>query len=91
MQDVDVMIENAMAQEWEELTDVPDEEKCMDASYEMGYAWEKISDALDFLATAAEKTEGTVAYDKIVSLLDDLDDLQTEIHIMKEKLRKGGC
>ena len=54
-------------------------------------AWEKISDALDYLATAAEMVDETPAYDKVVSLLNDLENLQCDIYEMKEKMEGGRC
>ena len=89
-QDVGAMWEADAAAEWERLNaDEPVEDKLKGASDAMYSAWEKISDALDYLATAAEKVDETPAYDKVVSLLNDLEDLQCDIHEMKENWERG--
>ena len=89
-QDVDAMWEADAAAEWERLNAPdPDDGKLTDAAYYMGYGKDKIEEALDELATAAKRAEGTVAYDRIVSLIDALDDLSSEIHILKIKLEEG--
>ena len=89
-QDVDFMIEAEAAAEWERLNaDDPDEEKFKNAGRELGYAIDHMRDALDSVFDAAKEAENTDAYDKIMSLLNDLDDLKGEVYIMKEKLKEG--
>ena len=92
MKDAGWMWEQDAANQWErENADDAEEDKLKEAAYELSRAWEAMSDALDILATAAEKVEGTAAYDKVCSLIDDLDSLQTDVAAMKTLMRKGRC
>ena len=90
--DVDLMIEAQADAEWERLNaDDPDEEKFKDAGRELGYAHEHMVEALDSIYEAAKEADGTLAYDKIMSILNDVDDLKGEVYILKEKLKGGKC
>lgn len=90
VQDVDAMWEADAAAEWERLNaDDPNEEKLKNAAYELGNAREYMMDALDSIYEAAKEADGTDAYDKIMSLLNDLDDLKGEVYALKEELKGG--
>ena len=90
--DVDLMIEAQADAEWERLNaDDPDEEKLKDAGRELGYAHEHMVEALDSIYEAAKEVDGTLAYDKIMSILNDVDDLKSEIYILKEAMKGGKC
>ena len=90
--EVDLMIEDQAAAEWERINaDDPDENKFIEAGYELGNAYDYIGEAMDSIFSAAKEADGTVAYDKIISILDDLNDLQGEVMILKNKLKKGRC
>lgn len=87
-QDVDAMWEADAAAEWERINDVPDySEQYKEAALDMKEATDGISTAIDLLSEAVEAVKGTDAEDKIVSLLNDLDDLWTDIRIMAKELK----
>lgn len=87
-QDVDGMWEADAAAEWERINDVPDySEQYKEAALNMKEATDGISTAIDLLSEAVEAVKGTDAEDKIVSLLNDLDDLWTDIRIMAKELK----
>lgn len=91
-QDVDAMWESDASAEWERLNEEdPAEDKIRDAAHDIHDTWEKLSDALDCLATAADKVENTVAYDKVVSFMNELEDFQCGIHIMMGAMERGRC
>lgn len=87
-QDVDAMWEADAAAEWERINDVPDySEQYKEAALDMKEATDGISTAINLLSEAVEAVKGTDAEDKIVSLLNDLDDLWTDIRIMAKELK----
>ena len=89
-QDVDAMWEADAAAEWERINETTDDEhKFIEASYHLDKAWDMISEGFTALADAAGEAEGTVAEDRIVSIMNAIEDLSEEIRIMKEKMRKG--
>lgn len=90
MQDVDTMWESDASAEWERQNeDTPEEEKYMEAAYDMKRVWETLSEAVDRLAEVADGLDGTPGYDRIVSLIDDLEEYQNEVMVMKNHMEKG--
>lgn len=90
MQDIDTMLESDASAEWERQNeDTPEEEKYMEAAYDMNRVWETISEAVDRLAEVADEVDGTPGYDRIVSLIDDLEEYQNEVMVMKNHMEKG--
>lgn len=89
-QDVQAMWESAAAAEWERITEPDkDTEKMQDAAHSVGHAYESICQAMQQLYDAFKETEGTVAEDRIASLMNDLEDLQDEMISMKCNLERG--
>ena len=91
-QDVDAMWEADAAAEWERLNaDDPEEEKIKSAGWWLSSAYDSVAEAMTSIGEAVKEADGTVAYDRIVSLLDDLSDLQTELYIMRDNMKEGHC
>lgn len=89
-QDVQAMWEAAAAAEWERITEPDkDAEKMQDAAHSVGYAYDNISQAMQHLYDAFKEAEGTVAEDRIASLMNDLEDLQDDVLSMKCDLKRG--
>ena len=91
-QDVQAMWEADAAAEWERISK-PDEdaEKMMDAAPAVRDSYHFICKAMDALYDAFKEVEGTVAEDKIASLMNDLEDLQDDVLSMKCDLERGEC
>lgn len=92
VQDIDAMYEADTAAEWERLNEEPeDAEKYRDAASEMEDACEKLGDAMNYMSDAAHEADGTVGYDRVVSLMNDLEDIYCEILILKNHMKEGRC
>ena len=92
-QDVSAMWEADAAAEWERLNaDDPDAEKMKDAAVTLDDVYDRIGDAMDSLSDAAKEVDDTGApYDKVISLLDALNDLQSEVYCLKLNFERGRC
>lgn len=88
--EVQAMKEAEDARIWEELN-APDpyEKQMHEAAREMLHAVEQISKAEDFLVEAAEKVSGEPMEDRILSLLESLEDLECCIKFQQEKYERG--
>lgn len=90
MQDVQSIWESDAAAEWERITEPnKDAEKMEEAAYDVGNAYEKIGNAMDCLYAAMKTAKGTIAEDRIASLMNDLEDLQCDVLSMKFNLERG--
>ena len=84
------MLEDEMAAEWERLNaDDPNADKYYRASFNLDEACKKMTEALNCMADAVKDAEGTPGEDRLASLMNDLDNLQTEVLILKNKMRLG--
>lgn len=54
----------------------------------MGYAFEHACDAGQRLAEAAEGAKGTVFEDRIMSIFNDLEQLQADINSLQERMKE---
>ena len=91
-QDVDAMWEADAAAEWERLNEEPEEaEEYREAASEMESACEELINAIDSMSDAAKEVNGTVGYDRIVSLMNDLEDIYSDILILKNHMKEGWC
>ena len=89
-QDVDAMWEADAAAEWERLNEPdPDEDKLKDAADDFVTAYEHMCEAVQALYDAYKTVEGTIAEDKVASMMNDVEDLATEVSIMKNHLKEG--
>lgn len=89
-QDVGAMWEADAAAQWErENAMTEDEEKLMASAYDLNKAYGLIDDAMDALADAIHKVEGTFAEDKLTSILNDLENLNCDLKGMKRDFSKG--
>lgn len=89
-QDVDAMWEADAAAEWERInTPTEEEEALKEAALSMTEAEDHMAEAIDLMLDAIKAAEGTVAEDRIVSLMDGLEDLRIEIKFLADKVRKG--
>lgn len=84
------MWEADAAAQWErENVGNPNESKYRSASYDISRAVEKVGEAVDNLFDSLRDLKGTPAEDKIISLMNDLENLGCDINIARAKLRRG--
>lgn len=90
MSNIAVMYERESDEMWERFTE-PDEieEKLYDCTEWLQKANDAMNNATDYLASAIEVVDGTVAEDKITSLLNDLEDLRCCVSMMCKNFKKG--
>ncbi len=88
---LDAMWENESERIWEEQNQDVD---LTEAITRMGYAYDHTCDVCTRLAEAAESAKGTVYEDRIMSIFNDMEELQADINSlherMKEEARKAG-
>ena len=76
--------------EWEKMNaDDPFEERYKSASICLDDAYEHMCEALDNIAEALREVDGTDASERVEELLDDLNDLEIDVNILRKKLKKG--
>ena len=89
-QDLDAMVEARNAQEWEEINEEPEVPVSLIDS-ELYDAWCEMSEAYDRMAWAceyADKNQSSRAiYNKILSVMNDLENLQGEIEKMRREVK----
>ena len=90
---VGAMWEAEAAAEWERINADPDVD-LTEAITRMGYAFDQACTVSERLAEAADGAKGTVYEARIMSIFEDLEQLQSDINSlqqrMKEEARKAG-
>lgn len=87
---VGIMVENEAALEWElQNAADPCEEALKKAAIELRLCSEGINKTEDCLVEAIEELKGTPMEDRIASLLNDLEDVHSEIIALANKYGKG--
>ena len=90
MSDIQAVKEAEDALAWENLN-APDpfEKKMKDAALEMRLAVEQVGKAEDYLADAVSCLRETPMEDRVMSFLNDIEDIHIGIMLLAEKYRKG--
>ena len=88
--DAQAMWEADAAAEWERINE-PDEseEKLKDAAELVGNAYDSMANAIQWLYDASKEAEGTIAEDRIKSVMDDLETLHDDVLSLKYRLKDG--
>ena len=86
---IDTMWETESEAEWERQNADNDAEKMKDAADSFITAYEYMCNAVQALYDAYKAVEGTRAEDRVASMMDDVEDLATEVSIMKNHLKEG--
>lgn len=90
MTNVDVMYENAVAQEWEMLNKPALDEDVVDEILKYLEKAEKwLSDAEDELVTIVDIVDGDPLEDKINSIRDGVNDMWSAVYRLRENVKKG--
>ena len=77
--------------EWERLNaPAPDQERKKDAADSLGEAIKRLSESISWTDSAAFYVDGLPVADKIISLMNSMDDLQNELENLQKKLAEGG-
>jgi len=84
---LDRMVENAAAKEWEEQT-APDSETMKKAARDMRLAVEELDETLDLINEAAELLKDTPDGDRVASYLADGENVLAELRKLKEDFER---
>ena len=77
--------------EWEQMhTLTHDQERKKDAADSLGEAIKRLSEGISWTDSAAFYVDGLPVADKIISLMNSMDDLQNELEKLQKKLAEGG-
>ena len=77
--------------QWEALnTLTPDQERMKDAADSMQEAINRLGECISWMDSAAFYVDGMPAADKIISMMNSMDELQSEIEKLQKKLAEGG-
>lgn len=92
MQDVDAMWEADAAAEWERINEPDmDAERIKDAAELVNNAYDSMANAIQWLYEASKEAEGTLAEDKVISIMDDLEALHDDVLSLKIRMKRGEC
>lgn len=86
------MEEDARAKAWEDYWDSKDEEMCghlIEAAHYVSKAADSLADAVADMEAAAGELEDTPMYDRVVALIDQMEDILSNIRYMRDKFSKG--
>ena len=88
--ELDTAIERDAEQQWEEQNSSDESEKVFNAYAPMCRAVDGLREALSRMAEAVDQLEGTSSYDKLMSLMNDLEDLECDAVRARDRFEKGG-
>ena len=90
VQDVSAMWEADAAAEWERIN-APDpfHDQMVDAACSMVIAIDKLDKAMDFIADALAKVDGTPMETVVRDLYDKLDDFKYSVSVVKDNYERG--
>ena len=84
------MEENARLNQWEEMNDTEEiETQYQNTTVDMQMAIDDLERAVEWLETSADGVTGFPAENKILSYVNDLNDLLGGLRILKENLQHG--
>lgn len=87
---VGLMVEQEAAKEWERLNaDDPFEDALKNAAVELKACSAQLNKVEDYLLDAIAALKGTPMEDVVSSILNDLEDVHTDIRIMATKYERG--
>ncbi len=84
---LDAMYEAESARMWEEQNMEPEIDRTAVAS-SLGEVWDLLSESHDKMASAADEAEGLPVYDRIVSMMDDIESMQAAVKRMRERIEQ---
>ena len=86
---LDMMIEQAPDQLWEQQTMPTDGETLKLAARDLKFAIEDLDQAADSVYTGMEELKDCVEYDRVKSILDDMERILKDLKSMQEAWEKG--
>ena len=87
--DVDLMIERASEKMWEEQNLPTDSETLKMAAKELYFAIDDLDHAADWVWTGMEDLKDCVEYDRVASILHDMEDILKDLKAMQKAWEKG--
>lgn len=85
--DLDAMYEADLARDWEEQNKEPEIDR-FGIYYQLGYAWDELSEVVSNLAEAAGLAEGHPYADRIISFQNDVEEVQKDLQKIRDQLMK---
>ena len=85
MTDLDMMVEQAAADEWEKLNTPTDGETLRQAAKSLGYAINELDEAADCVNEAVEQLTDTPEGDRVASILQTMEDILKELQDYRKK------
>lgn len=77
--------------QWEAMnTPSPDQERKKDAADSMKEALNRLGECISWMDSAAFYVDGLPVADRIISMMNSMDDLQCEVEKLQKKLAEGG-
>jgi len=67
-----------------------DWDKALDAAKEIDKPLEHLANVIEELTTAANELYGTFEFDRIISMIDDVEEIRIELSLTQKRLRSGG-
>lgn len=89
MMDVAIAIERENARIWEEQNQPTDSETLKMAAKELNFAIEDLDHAADWVWTGMEDLKDCVEYDRIASVLQDMESILKDLKAMRDRWQKG--
>jgi hypothetical protein len=78
-------------EQWEQMHKLsPDQERMKDAADSMKEAITRLGECISWMDSAAFYVDGLPVADKIISMMNSMDDLQCEVEKLQKKLAEGG-
>lgn len=77
--------------EWEELNaPIPDQERRKDAADSLSVAIIRLQECISWIDHASGDVDGMPEADRIMSFINSLEDVQSDLETLQKKLAKGG-
>ena len=89
MTDLAIAIEQMNARIWEEQNQPTDGETLKMAARELNFAIEELDQAADWVNTGMEELKDCVEYDRVASVLNDMENILNDLKAMRDKWQKG--
>ena len=77
--------------EWEDLnTSTPDQERKKDAADSLSVAISRLQECISWIDHASVDVDGMPEADRIMSFINSLEDVQSDLETLQKKLAEGG-
>ena len=84
------LYEMECARIWEQINMAdPNENKLIEAAHSLNIAIEHLNTAVDWVADAAQELSGTTMEDRVMSLVQDIEDIICDLKEMQKRWKRG--